>query len=228
MVVYNKAHFTHEPRAVTTRLWEPKRKCLKAAIATHLHDHVVWSQILKCSVKSHVTGPSTTCYFNDFWFTWILTHDKIEYIIRCERLECHGLPVSCQAYLQKVVFENNPSDHETWSMRCHVGIHVDFTSIMHSHTLSVPQAQCEANLDRLHLSHQWSVRVTGSQSRVWSGSLSLSCDVSGSSGTRGPSDCAADVAYSCALLSATSAVRNMGASKSSPASSDTILTYSHT
>ena len=23
-------------------------------------------------------------------------------------------------------FENSPSDHETWSIRCHVGIHVDF------------------------------------------------------------------------------------------------------
>jgi hypothetical protein len=33
-----------------------------------------------------------------------------------------------------VVFENNPSDHETWSVGCHVTIHVDFTSIMHLHT----------------------------------------------------------------------------------------------
>jgi hypothetical protein len=35
---------------------------------------------------------------------------------------------------QEVDFENNPSDHKTWSIRCHVGIHVDFTSIFHSHT----------------------------------------------------------------------------------------------
>ena len=35
-------------------------------------------------------------------------------------------------------FENNPSDHETWSIRCHVGIHIDFTFIiLHSHTRSV-------------------------------------------------------------------------------------------
>ena len=25
-----KGHFTHEPRAVTMKLWEPKRKCSKA------------------------------------------------------------------------------------------------------------------------------------------------------------------------------------------------------
>ena len=37
---------------------------------------------------------------------------------------------------------------------CHVGIHVDFTSILHSHASLVPQALCEVNLDRLHLFHQ--------------------------------------------------------------------------
>ena len=59
-----------------------------------------------------------------------------------------GLPL-------EVVLKNNPSDHETWSIRCHVGIQVDFTSILHSHTPLVPQAECEVNLDRLHLLHQW-------------------------------------------------------------------------
>ena len=62
--------------------------------------------------------------------------------------------VLCQAYLQEVVFENIPSNHDTCSIWCHVGIHVDFTSILHSHTLLVPQAKCEANLDRLLLFHQ--------------------------------------------------------------------------
>ena len=59
------------------------------------------------------------------------------------------------AYLQEVVFENNPSDHETWSIRYHVGIHVDFTSILHSQTPLVPQGQCEANWDWLRFFHQW-------------------------------------------------------------------------
>ena len=30
-----------------------------------------------------------------------------------ERLECHGLPVLCWAYLQEMISENSPSDHET-------------------------------------------------------------------------------------------------------------------
>ena len=62
-VLYRKGHFTHEPRAMTMKLWEPERKCPKA-IPRHLQNHVVWSRILKCSVKSYVTGPSTKCYFN--------------------------------------------------------------------------------------------------------------------------------------------------------------------
>ena len=43
----------------------------------------------------------------------VLIHDKIELTNGCERSECNGLPVLCQAYLKEVVFENNPSDHET-------------------------------------------------------------------------------------------------------------------
>ena len=41
----SKGHFTHEPRAVTVKLWEPKRKCQKA-VPTHLQDHLVWSRTL--------------------------------------------------------------------------------------------------------------------------------------------------------------------------------------
>ena len=54
--------FTHEPRDVTMKLWEPKRKCPKAVLG-HLQNYVVWS--FKCNVKSYVTGSSTKCYFNE-------------------------------------------------------------------------------------------------------------------------------------------------------------------
>ena len=74
---YIKGHFTHEPRAVTMKLWEPKRKCPKA-IPRHLQNHVVWARIFKCSVKSYMTGPSTKCYFNEFLYMPVVTHDKIE------------------------------------------------------------------------------------------------------------------------------------------------------
>ena len=56
---------------------------------------------------------------------------------------------------KEVVFGNSPSDHETWFVCCHVRVHVDFTSILDSHTPLVPQALCEANLDWLRLFHQW-------------------------------------------------------------------------
>ena len=42
-------------------------------------------------VKPYVTGPSTKCYFNEFLFMRILTHDKIEYIDGSER---SGVPRS--------------------------------------------------------------------------------------------------------------------------------------
>ena len=88
-------HFTHEPRAMTMKLWEPKRMCPKA-IPTHLQNHVVvWSRTLKCRVKSHVTGPSTKCYFNEFLFIRVLTHDKIKSINSCEHSKCHDLLVLC-------------------------------------------------------------------------------------------------------------------------------------
>ena len=131
--------FTHEPRAMTVKLWEPKRKCPKA-VPRHLHNYVVWSRILKCSVKSYVTGLSTICYFNEFLFMRVLTHDKIKQNINCENRSAMVLLVLRQAYLHKMVLGNNPSDHETWSIWCHVELHVDLKSILHSHTLLVPQA----------------------------------------------------------------------------------------
>ena len=42
----------------------------------------------------------------------VLTHDEIEYINSCKRLEWCDLPVLCYSYLQEVIFKNNPSDHE--------------------------------------------------------------------------------------------------------------------
>ena len=53
--------------AMTTRLWEPKRKCPKA-VTRRFQNHVVCSRALKCSVKSDVTKPLTKCYFNKFPF----------------------------------------------------------------------------------------------------------------------------------------------------------------
>ena len=54
-----------------------KRLCPKA-VSTHLQNPCSVVTDPKCSVKSYVTGPSTNCYFIEFKFTHVLTHDKIE------------------------------------------------------------------------------------------------------------------------------------------------------
>ena len=88
-------------------------------------------------VRSHMwPGSQSTATSMIFLLTRIVTHDKVEETNGCERSECHGLPILCQTYLQHVVFENSPSDLETWFIRCHVGInscglyiHIAFTNI---------------------------------------------------------------------------------------------------
>jgi hypothetical protein len=155
------------------QLWEPKRKCPKP-VARHLRHHVVRSWTLECNVKSYVTGPSTKCYFNKFLFMQTLTHDTIEYINGCELSECHSLLVLCEAYLQEMVFENGPSDHEAWSIWCHVEnscrlyIHLSIHKLRWSLKHSVKRTWT-GSADSTNES-AWSViMVTGSQSRVWSG-----------------------------------------------------------
>ena len=130
------SHTSQEP-------WPWDGESPNVSVSRHLQNHIVWTRILKCSVKPLVTGPSTKCCFSEILFMRVLTCDKIEsnkQINGCERSECHALPVLCKTYLQVVVFENSPCDHGTWSVWCHVGIHVDLASILHSHTPSVPRA----------------------------------------------------------------------------------------
>ena len=43
LVQGRSGHFTHESRAVTMKLCEPKRKCSKV-VPKHLQNHVVWSR----------------------------------------------------------------------------------------------------------------------------------------------------------------------------------------
>ena len=74
----------------------------------------------------------------------------------------------------RVVFEYSPSDHETWSIWCYVGIHVDFTTILHSHTHSIDPSSVvwsELGAGSAFPTNEsaWSAIVMGSQSHVWSG-----------------------------------------------------------
>ena len=129
----NQGHFTQEPRAMTKRLWEPKKKCPKA-VPTHLQNHVMWSRTLKYSAKSYVTKPSTKCYFCSYGSSHMIKENKSTVVnvqsVLISRFCVRPTPKRC-------FFLNIQSDHETWSMWYHVGTRVDFTSILHPHTHSV-------------------------------------------------------------------------------------------
>ena len=47
----------------------------------------------------------------------------------CEILKCHGLPVLCRTHLLEVGSIQNPVDHKTSSIACHVGLHLGLSSI---------------------------------------------------------------------------------------------------
>ena len=65
-----------EPRAVPMKLLEPKRKCPKP-IPRYFQNHVVWSRVLKCSVKSYAIGPQPNAISMNFYSCEILTHETI-------------------------------------------------------------------------------------------------------------------------------------------------------
>jgi hypothetical protein len=119
-------HTSQEP-------WPWNREKMSKGRPKHLQNHLVRSRALKRSVKSYVAEPSTKCYFDECLFMRVLVHDKIKWINGCECLNCHGLRVLCEVYLQKVVFENNPSDHENMihmmpcKNPCRLYIHLAFT-----------------------------------------------------------------------------------------------------
>ena len=76
-----------------------------------------------------------------------------------------------------MVYETSPSDHETWSGRCHVEIHADFTSIFHSHTYSIGPSSVvgrKRTWTGSAFSHHWGSRA-----------LSLMCEVALSDHLRG-------------------------------------------
>ena len=82
---------------------------------------------------------------NQMLFQWNFIHeDPHTWKHRLnQRLWAFGVPwfpnILFKNLLYKGGFEKRLTGHETWSILCHVGIHVDFTSILHSHTLLVPQ-----------------------------------------------------------------------------------------
>ena len=158
-----EGHFTHETRAVTLKLWEPKTSVQRPSQGTfkitkcdHKLSSVVWSHMW--------LDPQTTIISMYFYSCGVLTDDISKW---------HGLLVLCWAYLQQeVVFENNPSDHENMihlmpcRNPCRLYIHLAFTySIC---PLSVVWSQTWTGSAFSTNESAWNPLVTGTQSRVWS------------------------------------------------------------
>ena len=95
---------------------------------------LLWSRTLECSVEVICDWSSTKCYFNEFLFLRVITHDEIEWIYGCERSECHGLPV----FLLGLPQRGGCWKQSKWAW-----------NMMHSMSLF------EVNLDWLHLLQQW-------------------------------------------------------------------------
>jgi hypothetical protein len=115
-----EGYFTHEPRDVTMQLWEPKRESPKT-IPRHLQNHVVWSQTLKCSVKSDVTRPSTKCHFNEFLFMRVLPHETKSMVVNVRSAMVSRFcvrPTSKRWFLKlvQVIMNHDPFDAMQESM----------------------------------------------------------------------------------------------------------------
>jgi hypothetical protein len=168
----NKGQFTHVPKGVTMKLWEPKRKCPKI-VPRQPQNHVVWSLTPKCCVKSYVTWPSTKCYSNEFLFMWVLTHDKNRINQRLWAFKVswlHGFVLGLPprgGFWEQTKWPWDMIDSMPCRNPCRLCIHLSFTYILRwSLKRSVKWTWTGSTLSTNESA--WSVRVTGSQSRVWS------------------------------------------------------------
>ena len=62
---------------------------------------------------------------------------------------------SCQAHLQETGLTQILGDHETLSIVCYVGLHVDFSSMKSSSGLQAFTFVCEVNFNGLRPFNQW-------------------------------------------------------------------------
>ena len=110
----------------------PSQHTSKIMYCSHKPSSVVWShmwpgpQPTAISMVFYSCGSSHTIKYNKSTVVNIRSAMVSRFVL--------GLPPRGSG------FEIRLSNHETWSIWCHVGIHVYFTSILHSQTSLVPQA----------------------------------------------------------------------------------------
>ena len=161
---------THEPRAVTVKLWEPERKvyvqrpCQGVSKVMwwcgHGSSSVVWSHVWLGSRPNVVSMSFCSC-----GFSCMLKWNKLTVVsVRSAMVSWFCV----RPTFQEVVFGNNPTDYETWAIWCHVGIYVEFNYIHLAVTCCV--SSLEGSVKRTWTGSAfstnesaWSVMVTGSQ-----------------------------------------------------------------
>ena len=148
-------------------------KCSKVVFKP-FQKHVVWSQVLKCSVKSYVIGPQPNVISMNFIHAE--SSHMIKYITKSTvfmRFWSAMVSRFCARVASKRGFLYIVQvTHETRSIWGHVGFHVDFKSTC-THTLRW-SLKCSVNWTATGSTlstneSAWSAMDTGPQSRVWSG-----------------------------------------------------------
>ena len=133
------------PSHMSQELWQWNCENPKESVQRPSQDTskncVVWSRILKCSVKSYVDHACNQILFQ--WnsihadpYTWSNKIKQQLWAFRSAMVSRFCVrPTSKRWFLWivQVTMKHDPLD-------ANVGIHVDFTSVLHSHTPLVPQA----------------------------------------------------------------------------------------
>jgi len=96
----------------------------------HLQNHVVyalWSHTWPGPGPNALSMNVYSCEFSN-----VIKYNKLMVVsVRSAMISRFCVRLATKRWF----FKNMPSDHETWPIRCHVGIHVDFISILHLDTL---------------------------------------------------------------------------------------------
>ena len=145
-----------------------KKRCPKA-VPSHLQNYVAWLRTLKCSVKIYIwSGPRPNLNSRNLYSCrsscMIKWNKSTAVIIR--RVMISWFCIRCTFKRRFLNIVQVPM--ETRPIRCHVGIHVDSTSISHSRwyvKFSVTGTWTSSVFSTNESA--WSGMLTGSQSHVW-------------------------------------------------------------
>ena len=130
-------------------------KIFPKVVPRQFQNHVMWSRALKFSMIIICDWA-----LDQLLCQWIFIHagssDMIKsYKSAVVRFQSATVSRFCVRPTSKRWFLRSPSAYEAWSIWCHVGIHVDFTSILHFLAPLVSQSVEWTDIGFLCLFYQW-------------------------------------------------------------------------